>query len=158
MAGAPPLGLCDQVAQDQAADMAQYDMVHFSATGQTHAYLADFGWSGFCGCDTEFGCGLGQGDSAGHSYDEAVYNFYRLGPGEGHYEGLVSTDNKCVACGHSTPMYGVNDDQLWYTFNWCLADPVPTAAPAQAGPSPAPASKPTAAPVSSEAVRCMHIA
>ena len=45
---------------------------------------------------------------------------------------------------------------MWYTFNWCLADPVPTAAPALSGPTPAPAAQPTAAPVSSEAVVTLY--
>lgn len=133
MAGASSIGLCSADAQEQATEMATYDAVHGA-----HAYLADFGWYGFCGpespeCCTIYGmCSAsGQGESFGNNYDEAINEFYILGPGEGHYDGMVSEDNTCVACGYSG---------TYYTFNWCNTDPVdpevtsaPTPQPTQNG-------------------------
>ena len=141
MAGASPIGLCPDDAQRQATEMAAYDEVN-----GPHAYLAAYGWYGFCGpdtaeCQTVYGMcsAAGQGESFGNSYDEALNEFYILGPGEGHYEGMVSEDDTCVACGyHGT----------YYTFNWCNRDPIdPTVTPA-----PTPAPTPTGGAVSPEAV------
>ena len=46
-----------------------------------------------------------------------------------------------MACGYAA---SANDDQYnWYTFNWCLADPVPTSAPALAPAPGTPSASPT---------------
>jgi len=90
----PDITLCNNKYSAQADTQAAYDSTHGA-----HAYVKTKGWTGTCN-----GMSTGQCECPGWGSEQqskCVTAYHNEGPGGGHYEILMNTGSKCVACGYS---------------------------------------------------------